>query len=230
MRILRAGNLTVEQAESIAGIVISDESSITKDDMQLALQLMALAQRNRNISLDELAAGLSEGLDLTPALEGFTSNVNSPSTRIGGLDNMNNLSISENRRDTGSSADPWKSTTSVSSDNNNTPLMAPPKIATNAPPYLRNAGVSGTETVEVLWFTGRNPIKVTLLAEKGGLLFKHLNYGLESSVFRSSVVRRYSDFTWLMDVLTKKYPFRLIPPLPPKKIAGKNLGMTMCRH
>lgn len=34
----------------------------------------------------------------------------------------------------------------------------------------------------------------------------------------SFVIRRYSDFIWLLDVLTKRFPFRLLPALPPKKI------------
>lgn len=34
----------------------------------------------------------------------------------------------------------------------------------------------------------------------------------------SCVVRRYSDFVWLHDVLLKRWPLRLIPPLPPKRL------------
>lgn len=43
-----------------------------------------------------------------------------------------------------------------------------------------------------------------------------------------AVVRRYSDFVWLNDILLKRYPFRLVPILPPKRlsipVAGKHLG------
>lgn len=34
----------------------------------------------------------------------------------------------------------------------------------------------------------------------------------------TSVERRYSDFVYLIDALTKRYPFRLLPSLPPKRI------------
>ena len=37
----------------------------------------------------------------------------------------------------------------------------------------------------------------------------------------TKVVRRYSDFAWLADALMRKYPYRMIPPLPPKKFASK---------
>jgi len=32
------------------------------------------------------------------------------------------------------------------------------------------------------------------------------------------VERRYSDFTWLADIIVKRYPFRCLPSLPPKRV------------
>lgn len=86
-------------------------------------------------------------------------------------------------------------------------------------------------------------IKVREIPEKEGLVFKHINYlishtlkfGKEYNIPRNTskdistqdsetkVIRRYSDFVWLVDVLWKKYPFRLIPELPPKQFASKYL-------
>ncbi|CAO1637292.1 unnamed protein product [Jaminaea pallidilutea] len=34
-----------------------------------------------------------------------------------------------------------------------------------------------------------------------------------------TTVRRYSDFVYLHETLLKRYPFRLVPPLPPKRLA-----------
>lgn len=34
------------------------------------------------------------------------------------------------------------------------------------------------------------------------------------------VIRRYSEFVSLWDVLYRRYPFRLFPALPPKRIGG----------
>lgn len=65
-------------------------------------------------------------------------------------------------------------------------------------------------------------ITVTLLPEKEGMfLFQHRNYEVKSTRRASSVVRRYSDFVWLLDCLYKRYPFRQLPLLPPKTLAGK---------
>jgi sorting nexin-8 len=34
------------------------------------------------------------------------------------------------------------------------------------------------------------------------------------------VLRRYSDFLWLQELLLKRYPFRTVTSLPPKKAVG----------
>lgn len=64
-------------------------------------------------------------------------------------------------------------------------------------------------------------ITVTVLPEKEGMfLFQHRNYQVSSARRGSKVIRRYSDFVWLLDCLHKRYPFRLLPLLPPKRVAG----------
>ncbi|PHH91370.1 hypothetical protein CDD83_731 [Cordyceps sp. RAO-2017] len=63
-------------------------------------------------------------------------------------------------------------------------------------------------------------IIVTLMPEKEGVfLFQHHNYEVASQRRGSKVVRRYSDFVWLLDCLQKRYPFRVLPLLPPKRVA-----------
>lgn len=66
-------------------------------------------------------------------------------------------------------------------------------------------------------------VSVTLLPEKEGMfLFQHRNYEVKSVRRGSSVVRRYSDFVWLLDCLHKRYPVRQLPLLPPKRVAGES--------
>jgi sorting nexin-8 len=65
-------------------------------------------------------------------------------------------------------------------------------------------------------------ILVTLLPEKEGMfMFQHHNYQVASPRRGSKVVRRYSDFVWLLDCLHKRYPFRQLPLLPPKRVGGE---------
>lgn len=62
---------------------------------------------------------------------------------------------------------------------------------------------------------------VTLMPEKEGMfLFRHHNYEVTSSRRGSKVIRRYSDFVWMLECLYKRYPFRALPLLPPKRVAG----------
>lgn len=75
---------------------------------------------------------------------------------------------------------------------------------------LRPAGVRAEESVTI-----------TVLPEKEGMfLFQHRNYQISSGRRASRVVRRYSDFVWLLDCLHKRYPFRCLPLLPPKRLAA----------
>ncbi|OCT44774.1 Sorting nexin mvp1 [Cladophialophora carrionii] len=62
-------------------------------------------------------------------------------------------------------------------------------------------------------------VTITMLPEKEGIfLFQHRNYEVKTLRRGSSVVRRYSDFVWLLDCLQKRYPFRRLPLLPPKRV------------
>lgn len=71
-------------------------------------------------------------------------------------------------------------------------------------------------------------VKIKEVPEKDGFLFKHINYiithdlklGLHGPAGTKKVIRRYSDFVWLLEYLLQKYPFRVIPGLPPKKFSG----------
>lgn len=70
--------------------------------------------------------------------------------------------------------------------------------------------------------TGEETVSVTLLPDKqGAFLFQHHNYEIKSVRRGSCVTRRYSDFAWLLDCLHKRYPFRQLPLLPPKRVSGE---------
>lgn len=61
---------------------------------------------------------------------------------------------------------------------------------------------------------------MSLLPEKEGVfMFQHHNYEVASARRGSKVIRRYSDFVWLLDCMHKRYPFRALPLLPPKRVA-----------
>ncbi|KAK5136914.1 hypothetical protein LTR08_001421 [Meristemomyces frigidus] len=82
--------------------------------------------------------------------------------------------------------------------------------AIRRPVVPRHATSKGAEEV----------VTVNILDEKEGMfMFQHRNYEVASIRRSSKVIRRYSDFVWLLDCLHKRYPFRQLPLLPPKRMA-----------
>ncbi|KAK6350212.1 Sorting nexin mvp1 [Orbilia brochopaga] len=87
------------------------------------------------------------------------------------------------------------------------------------PTYGSIRGVGGGST---LGGNGRGDEVITVAAlpdKEGMFMFQHRNYQVLSSRRGSRVVRRYSDFVWLLECLQKRYPFRQLPLLPPKRLA-----------
>ncbi|PLW09697.1 hypothetical protein PCANC_20730 [Puccinia coronata f. sp. avenae] len=64
----------------------------------------------------------------------------------------------------------------------------------------------------------RDSVSIRLSSPEGWLL-KHNVYTVDHERKGTSVPRRYSDFVWLYECLLKRYPFRLLPILPPKRLA-----------
>lgn len=103
----------------------------------------------------------------------------------------------------------------------------PESIHVNDFPYLRKYVEDIRDQFKPL-VGQNNAIKIREVPEKEGLLFKHINYaishelnlGMNGPSGVKKVIRRYSDFVWLLEFLLKKYPFRVIPGLPPKKFSG----------
>ncbi|CAM0142128.1 unnamed protein product [Umbelopsis sp. WA50703] len=62
---------------------------------------------------------------------------------------------------------------------------------------------------------------VQIAPEKEGYIFKHVKYIVQNSERKSRVLRRYNDFSWLADAITRRYPTRMIPSLPPKNLGGR---------
>ncbi|KAI0924710.1 hypothetical protein AcW1_006749 [Taiwanofungus camphoratus] len=67
------------------------------------------------------------------------------------------------------------------------------------------------------WWKKQETVYVNVLGQHGFLLNRYLVY--EISTDRGAPVpRRYSEFVFLWDCLVRRYPFRLLPALPPKRL------------
>jgi len=64
-------------------------------------------------------------------------------------------------------------------------------------------------------------VNVTVHGQQGMFFNRFMVYSVQSYSRGVTVLRRYSEFVFLWDCLVKRYPFRILPQLPPKRIAGK---------
>ncbi|KAI9289006.1 hypothetical protein BC943DRAFT_271987, partial [Umbelopsis sp. AD052] len=64
-------------------------------------------------------------------------------------------------------------------------------------------------------------VTVQIAPEKEGYIFKHVKYIVQNNDIKSRVLRRYNDFSWLAETITRRYPSRMIPNLPPKNLGGR---------
>ncbi|CAF5138138.1 unnamed protein product, partial [Rotaria magnacalcarata] len=60
-------------------------------------------------------------------------------------------------------------------------------------------------------------IQVEVAPDKKGVIIRHFEYEVTSMHYNNKVSRRYNDFIALHELLSLKYPFRIVPQLPPKK-------------
>ncbi|GAA5861824.1 hypothetical protein JCM3774_001315 [Rhodotorula dairenensis] len=90
-----------------------------------------------------------------------------------------------------------------------------PRAATDASGFAEPPAVDGED-----WeLAPLERVQVVLKGDMQGWAFvKHHVWNVVHPDKGTSVERRYSDFVWLIDSLTKRYPFRLLPALPPKRI------------
>ena len=72
-----------------------------------------------------------------------------------------------------------------------------------------------------------NAVTVQIAPEKEGYIFKHVKYIIQNSDMNSRVLRRYNDFSWLVDTIIRRYPSRMIPNLPPKNLGGSKFLMLL---
>ncbi|KAJ3228076.1 Sorting nexin mvp1, partial [Clydaea vesicula] len=127
-------------------------------------------------------------------------------------------SIFENSNDNLSpppSADPW------GTNNNDSKILNPNENVVSDTPTAK-------QDYEFDWELTSESIKVSISPIKKGVIYKYVNFAMDTK--NGIILRRYNDFLWLSEVFLKKYPYRLIPILPPKKIGPDEAFLSQrCR-
>ncbi|KIJ65593.1 hypothetical protein HYDPIDRAFT_87912 [Hydnomerulius pinastri MD-312] len=209
-RILATSSLPAATIDRIVNLV-SSKPRVSRLEFFVALALVALAQSGKDISVEQVAALAAENNLPIPtlnldSLQPSTSAFSTPYSPY----RQNTIRSSA---PTYASEDPWSiprynSTGGAASDFN------PPRSATTtngAPSTLSGSGLPKD------WWKQQESVEVSIQGQQGFILNRYTVY--EITTERGPPVhRRYSEFVFLWDCLVRRYPFRLLPALPPKRV------------
>ncbi|OAQ30072.1 hypothetical protein K457DRAFT_1831794 [Linnemannia elongata AG-77] len=221
-KIIAASGLPHGTVNQILNIVVTPtQSRISKGECSVTLGLVAMAQKNMDLTVENLIAHREDlPIPHLPGLESIDFGSSSDSTLYPTspvLPRHHNPIHSDT-----TVSDPWRNSTISTPKGNGYPpapsyLASPPIRATEILP--QSADPEATRKEMYQWFLNLDVIRISFAPEKEGVfLFKHVNYIVESKNRQTTVIRRYSDFWWLLEVLAKRFPFRILPNLPPKRI------------
>uniref|UniRef100_A0A2K5F4A4 PX domain-containing protein n=1 Tax=Aotus nancymaae TaxID=37293 RepID=A0A2K5F4A4_AOTNA len=76
----------------------------------------------------------------------------------------------------------------------------------------------------------RDTVQVELIPEKKGLFLMHVVYEVSSQRFKSSMYRWYSNFVVFQEMLLHKFPYQMVPALPPKRMLGADREFIKARR
>ncbi|KAF5101813.1 hypothetical protein D0Z00_000675 [Geotrichum galactomycetum] len=191
VKILEAAKLTSAQIDSVV-TTIQSPATIDRGTWNVAMALAGFVQRGTK--------------DLNLHMVDFSKN-SLPNVKIPGLSET----IVE-------SSGPW---------NDNSIINTPEDSL--QPPLDNDANEIWQSSFDPSLYTpvSKNTISISVAPKREGtFLFRHVNYIVEGTLPtirdggatsfqkpRFKVIRRYSDFVWLLESLQKKYPFRLLPIL-----------------
>ncbi|KZS94324.1 hypothetical protein SISNIDRAFT_409700 [Sistotremastrum niveocremeum HHB9708] len=194
VRVMSTSSLPAATIEKIVNLV-SSKPRVSKLEFFVALALVAFAQESRELSIEQVAAHAQQNtlpepvLDLS-ALSATTSARRTPDIPI------------RSPAPAYSSDDPWNSTNRV---------IAGASAANGPASSVAGSGLPSG------WWKRQETVSVSILGQQGFILNRYMLYQIQHDR-GSPVPRRYSEFVWLWDCLVKRYPFRILPSLPPKRV------------
>ncbi|KAJ7155390.1 hypothetical protein C8R43DRAFT_999603 [Mycena crocata] len=222
-RILGTSSLPAATIDKIVNLV-SSRPRVSKLEYFVALALVALAQAGKDVSIEQVAALSSQNTLPEPALD------------LGRLPPSASTFSPTNYRQNSSAGirapvpayatdDPWNTTSRVGVTPNNAfdSLPGNANAISGAPSSLSGTGLPPD------WWKKQETVNVTILGQQGFILNRYMVYEISSSR-GAAVPRRYSEFVFVWECLLRRYPFRLFPSLPPKRIGADEMFLEQRRR
>ncbi|KAF9223972.1 hypothetical protein BS17DRAFT_829865 [Gyrodon lividus] len=191
--------------------LVSSQPRVSRLEFFVALALVALAQSGKDIGIEQVAALAAENNLPIPTLN-LDSLQSSTSAFTSSYSPYRQNTIRSSPH-TYASEDPWSiprysGTTGGVSDFNQ------PRSATTI--NGASSTLSGTGLPKD-WWKKQESVNVIIQGQQGFILNRYTVYEITTE-HGPPVHRRYSEFVFLWDCLIRRYPFRLLPALPPKRV------------
>ncbi|KJA28004.1 hypothetical protein HYPSUDRAFT_34271 [Hypholoma sublateritium FD-334 SS-4] len=221
-RVLNTSALPASTVERIVNLV-SSKPRVSKLEFFVALALVALAQAGKDVSIEQVAALSSQNTLPEPALD--LDRLQPTLSAIPPTAPLARRSTAQTIRaplPAYSSDDPWNANPrypaaqGVSGGGGAAPFGS---SGADGLPNGAASSLAGTGLPNE-WWKKQETIKVSILGQQGFILNRYTVYEVASDRKPHPVSRRYSEFAFLWDVLTRRYPFRLFPALPPKRLGA----------
>jgi sorting nexin-8 len=200
-RVLQTSHLPATTIDKIVNLV-SSRARVSKLEFYVALALVALAQAGKDVSIEQVAALASQNtlpepsLDLS-SLQPSTSDFTTPTPAY-------RPPAPRSPAPNYTTDDPWNTARFTAEPGNDS-------LTNGAPSSLSGTGLPKD------WWKKQETVNVNILGQQGFILNRYTVYEIISER-GAPVPRRYSEFVFLWDCLVRRYPFRLLPALPPKRI------------
>lgn len=257
-RVLSTSSLPAAKVDKIVNLV-STRPRVSKLEFFVALALVALAQTGKDVSVEQVALLAQQNTLPEPTLDlSFLSYSAAPPPSLSAAyTNNQHPSTAQNSSTSGSAAATATATavvrSSASISTSATIVNPPPEdpwmtgarytgAGAGASPFgvggiNGGAGVGGVAPPSSVsgtglpsgWWKRQEKVTVQFAGQQGFVLNRYMLYGI-STERGSTVHRRYSEFTFLWDCLVRRYPFRLLPQLPPKRIGPDEMFLEQRRR
>ncbi|EPT00758.1 hypothetical protein FOMPIDRAFT_1023672 [Fomitopsis schrenkii] len=211
-RVLRTSALPASTIDKVVSLV-SSRPRVSRVEFYVALALAALVQGGKDVSIEQVARLAQDDALPVPTLDlsalAASTSAFSPYSASDATRNVVTRGYS--------AEDPWSVPKFPSGTVTSPPAPAPAptngagSLANGAPSTISGSGLPKE------WWRKQETIHVNVLGQQGFLLNRYLAYEVTSDR-GAPVPRRYSEFVFLWDCLVKRYPFRLLPALPPKRV------------
>ncbi|EUC55985.1 sorting nexin MVP1 [Rhizoctonia solani AG-3 Rhs1AP] len=220
-RVLATTELPAATIERIVNLV-STRPRLTRLEFFVALALAGLAQSGQDATIEQVSQAAQQNalpepsVDLT-RLSTTTSTLGYNPSPPPALPSFQPPPMPQRSQ---TYDDPW---------NTNSNVRRPTAVPDPFPAaYDQPSGNPPTATGNSLlssglptgWWRRQESAVVTIIPEKQGFLLNRYTVYAVQTDRGPAVQRRYSEFAWLWDCLIRRYPFRVVPSLPPKRIGA----------